>query len=155
MGNYRSIQTRAPLCKLIILLLASNLFEPISTRAMWSNIPHPFELSRMSINRRHNNLLKTSTVAEADRTVTLLELTTLDALHQYTPATASVALSNMSRSPMAFTPSKNNRLIRYPSLNHSTVGVGRPRVTHIRKKLSSSLTDLLEGGTIMVGERAG
>ena len=123
---------------------------------MWSNIPHPFELSRMSINRRHNNLLKTSTVTEADRTVSLLELTTLDARHQYTPATPSVALSNMSRSPMAFTPSKNgNRLTGTPSMIHSTVGVGRPRVTHIRKKLSGSLTDLLEGGTMMVGERAG
>ena len=123
---------------------------------MQSNIIHPFELSRMSINRRHNNLLKTSTVARADRTVTLLELTTLDAVHQYTSAAMSwVALSNVSRLPMAFASSDNNGPNWYPFLNHSTVGVGRPRTTHSRKKLSRSLTDVLEGEMVMVGERAG
>ena len=119
---------------------------------MQSNIIRPFELSRMSINRRHNNLLKTSTVARADRTVTLLELTTLDAVHQYTSAMSWVALSNVSRSPMGSTPSGKNR---YPFLNHSTLGEGRPRVTHRREKLSPSLTDVLEGEMVMVGERAG
>ena len=119
--------------------------------SMQSNILHPFELCRMSINRRHNNLLKTSTVAGADCTVTLLELTTLDALHQYTPAVSSLALSNVSQSEGG----KNLPNDGSPSLNHLILGEGRPRATHSRKTLSPSLTDMLEGGVIMVGERAG